>query len=111
MIDRRTFSWTELLNRFETTLPDDVRVAAMKPIVEKNGDVLLTVNVVARSFEDVDKFMNNLESTGAFIDVHPSQDQVNEQGLTETTLETKYVLPTAQPAEAAKAPKTGAKRR
>lgn len=111
LIDRRTFSWTELLNRFETTLPDDVRVAAMKPTVEKNGDVLLTVNVVARSFEDIEKFMNNLDGTGAFIDVHPSQDQVNEQGLTETTLETKYVLPTAQPAEAPKTPKTGAKRR
>ena len=25
LIDRRTFSWTELLNRFETTLPDEVR--------------------------------------------------------------------------------------
>src|SRR6185436_6281167 len=60
LIDRRTFSWTELLNRFETTLPDEVRVAAMKPTVDKNGDVLLTVNVVARSFEDIEKFMNNL---------------------------------------------------
>ena len=27
LIDRRTFSWTELFNRFETTLPDDVRIA------------------------------------------------------------------------------------
>src|SRR5439155_11221627 len=25
LIDRRTFSWTELVNQFETTLPDDVR--------------------------------------------------------------------------------------
>ena len=111
LIDRRTFSWTELLNRFETTLPDDVRVASMKPTVEKNGDVKLTISVVARSFEDIEKFMENLDGTGAFIDVHPSQDQVNEQGLTETTLETKYVLPTAQPAEVPKVPKTGAKRR
>jgi Tfp pilus assembly protein PilN len=110
LIDRRTFSWTELLNRFETTLPDDVRVAAMKPRVEKTGEVFLTVNVVARSFEDIEKFMENLDSTGAFVDVHPSQDQVNEQGLTETTLETKYVL-SAHPAEAPKTPKTGAKRR
>jgi Tfp pilus assembly protein PilN len=114
LIDRRTFSWTELLNRFETTLPDDVRVAAMKPSVDKDGDVRLTINVVARSFEDIEKFMENLDSTGAFVDVHPSQDQVNEQGLTETTLETKYVLSTTQPAEAPKVPKvpkTGVKRR
>ena len=28
LIDRRTFSWTELFNRFEMTLPDDVRLPA-----------------------------------------------------------------------------------
>ena len=28
LIDRRTFSWTELFNRFETTLPDDVRITS-----------------------------------------------------------------------------------
>ena len=26
LIERRTFSWTELFNRFEHTLPDDVRI-------------------------------------------------------------------------------------
>ena len=31
LIDRRTFSWTELFNRFETTLPDDVRITAVRP--------------------------------------------------------------------------------
>jgi Tfp pilus assembly protein PilN len=109
LIDRRTFSWTELLNRFETTLPDEVRVVAMRPKVEKNGDVLLTINVISRSFEDIEKFMDNLDNTGAFVDVHPSQDSVNEQGLTETALETKYV-PAARPDDPARVPKTGAKR-
>jgi Tfp pilus assembly protein PilN len=110
LIDRRTFSWTELLNRFETTLPDEVRVVAMKPRVEKNGDVMLTVNVIARKYEDIEKFMDNLDGTGAFIDVTPSQDLLNEQGLTETTLETKYVPSTAQPTDVPPAPKAGAKR-
>jgi type IV pilus assembly protein PilN len=111
LIDRRTFSWTELLNRFETTLPDEVRVVALKPTVEKNGDVTLTINVVSRNFEDIEKFMDNLDATKAFIDVHPSQDQVNEQGLTETTLETRYVPSTPQPASAPPAAKAGEKRR
>ena len=30
LIDRRTFSWTELFNRFETTLPDSVSLEALK---------------------------------------------------------------------------------
>ena len=31
LIDRRTFSWTELLNRFETTLPPEVRLTSVRP--------------------------------------------------------------------------------
>ena len=30
LIDRRTFSWTELFNRFETTLPADVRITSVR---------------------------------------------------------------------------------
>src|SRR5688572_25549306 len=29
LIDRRTFSWTELLNQFQATLPPDVRIAGV----------------------------------------------------------------------------------
>ena len=35
LIDRRTFSWTELFNRFETTLPDDVRISAVRPKIDR----------------------------------------------------------------------------
>src|SRR5690349_7347068 len=31
LIDRRTFSWTELLNQFEATLPDQVRITSVRP--------------------------------------------------------------------------------
>src|SRR5262249_36851462 len=33
LIDRRTFSWTALFNRFETTLPDDARITSVRPVV------------------------------------------------------------------------------
>ena len=36
LIDRRTFSWTELFNRFETTLPDDVRITAVRPKIDRD---------------------------------------------------------------------------
>ena len=29
LIDRRTFSWTDLFNQFETTFPDNVRITAV----------------------------------------------------------------------------------
>jgi Tfp pilus assembly protein PilN len=65
LIDRRTFSWTDLFNRFETTLPDDVRITAVRPKVEQEG-FALEVHVVARSIDDVSSFMENLEGTMAF---------------------------------------------
>src|SRR5205807_277008 len=56
LIDRRTFSWTDLFNRFETTLPDDVRITAVRPKVEQEG-FALEIHVVARAIDDVNTFM------------------------------------------------------
>ena len=89
MIDRRTFSWTDLFNRFETTLPDEVRITSMRPrIVPKEGTVL-TITVVARSVDDVNEFVLNLDKNGAFKSVLPVEDRANE-GLIEAVIEMKY---------------------
>ena len=37
LIDRRTFSWTELLNQFQATLPPDVRIAGVLPQIDTDG--------------------------------------------------------------------------
>src|SRR6478672_10760775 len=37
LIDRRTFSWTELLNHFQSTLPPDVRIAGVMPQIDNDG--------------------------------------------------------------------------
>ena len=115
LIDRRTFSWTDLFNRFETTLPDDVRITTIRSRVEKGQD-LLSVQVVARSNEDIDKFMENLEATGAFTDLGRRIDEhVNEQNLLETGIDMLYLPTHPKPDEAAAGgaakPATGAARR
>jgi Tfp pilus assembly protein PilN len=94
LIDRRTFSWTELFNRFEATLPDDVRITAVRPKVDRKNGNILTINVVGRTIEDVDKFMENIEATGAFSRTLSTADRINEEGLLEAIVETTYV-PTA----------------
>jgi Tfp pilus assembly protein PilN len=99
LIDRRTFSWTDLLNRLETTQPDDVRLVAVRPRVEKDGRIVLAINVVSKSVTDVEKFMQNLEETGAFASLRPVDEQVNEEGLIETTLQSDYVPLAAKPEE------------
>ena len=65
LIDRRTFSWTELFNLFEKTLPDDVRITAVRPDVNL-GKFRLRIAVVARGVDDVNQFMNSLQATGMF---------------------------------------------
>ena len=97
LIDRRTFSWTELLNRFETTLPDEVRITSVRPRVDRDKRILLRVNVVARGVDDVMEFMENLEATGGFQDVSPVEDHFDEQGQLQTTLEMGYVPAAGKP--------------
>ena len=91
LIDRRTFSWTELFNRFETTLPDDVRIAAVKPKIDAKKGFLLTIAVLARNVGDVDRFLENLESTGAFVGVNAAEEHFDEQGLLNAVIEARYV--------------------
>jgi len=99
LIDRRTFSWTELFNRFERTLPDDVRITAVHPTVDKDRRILLIVNVLARSVDDVNEFMENLDQTHAFLELRSREEQTNEDGQIESALEMVY-----QPRAASAAP-------
>jgi hypothetical protein len=77
ILDRRTFSWTELFNYLEETLPPDVRLVAVEPQVSDRG-VTVSLLVVGRRVADVDAFMENLERSGAFADVAPGDEQVTE---------------------------------
>ena len=98
LIDRRTFSWTDLFNRFETTLPDEVRIASVRPRVERDGGIVLTISVSARSVEDVNTFIENLESTGAFSNVRPADERTEEAGTILSTLEAPYFPSVGRPA-------------
>ena len=40
LIGRRTFSWTELYNRFETTVPDEAEISAVEGAVQRALGVL-----------------------------------------------------------------------
>ena len=90
LIDRRTFSWTELLNRFEATLPDDVRLTSVRPLPGRDREIPLTLTVLARGVDDVNEFMERLEATGAFTGVIATEERVNEDGQLEAVLESRY---------------------
>ena len=95
LIDRRTFSWTALFNRFETTLPDEVRIRSVRPSVDRDHKITLTISVVARSVNDVDQFMSRLDETGAFKELYSTEERPNEDNQIESVLTMVYV-PEAQ---------------
>jgi Tfp pilus assembly protein PilN len=97
LIDRRTFSWTELFNRFETTLPDDVRIASVRPRLDHDRGILLNISVLARTIDDIDTFIRNLEATGAFANVRPVEEHTDEAGLLMSSLEVVYLPAAGKP--------------
>ncbi len=114
LIDRRTFSWTALFNTFETTLPANVRITSVRPLVGADGHVALAISVVARGVDDVDGFMEKLESTGSFSQLLSRDEFVNDAGQLVAAIETAYLPASGAPADArapsAPAPPAGDRR-
>jgi type IV pilus assembly protein PilN len=105
LIDRRTFSWTELFNVFEHTLPDDVRITAVRPNVDR-GSFQLRITVVARGVDDVNAFLNNLQMSGTFRQVASKiSERVAENGELQAELEMEYMPPSGH--AAGRAARTG----
>ena len=101
LIDRRTFSWTDLFNQFEATLPPNVRITSVQPQLDENRRMVMRINVVAQSVADVDQFMANLDQVGAFTGLLSNQERVNESGQLEASLETVYTPNAPTPPSAA----------
>ncbi len=90
IIGQRLFSWTDLLNRLETTLPDNVRITALRPSLARDGTITVTMTVTAQGVDDIERFMANLEETTAFSDVYPLDDEPAGDGGVRASLEGKY---------------------
>jgi type IV pilus assembly protein PilN len=96
LIDRRTFSWTELFNRLETTLPPEVRITSVRPALDRNRRITLTITVLARGVDDVNEFMERLEATGAFANLLSSEERITDSGQLVAVLECEYVSPASE---------------
>jgi hypothetical protein len=91
IIEMRSFSWTDLLAQFEKTLPENVRITAVQPRVEKDGRFVIGMRVEARQIGDLEKFLEDLEMTGAFRNVLTTDEQATDDGLLEAVIEGLYV--------------------
>lgn len=99
LIGRRVFSWTDLFNQFERTLPAEVRIAAVEPQVDSDGRLLVAITVLSRSVEDLNQFMDQLETSGRFRDVLNRQDTPMDDGLMRSVVQGYYDASRAVPAD------------
>jgi hypothetical protein len=91
IIEMRAFSWTELLAQFEKTLPENVRITAVQPRLERDGRFIIGMRVEAREIGDLEKFLDELEMTGLFHNVLTTDEQATDDGLLEAVIEGSYV--------------------
>jgi hypothetical protein len=91
IIDQRAFSWTALFSQFEVTLPPDVRVTSVEPELQRDGTFTVGVSVEARRVEDLDAFLEALESRGTFRNVLSQSEQATDDGLIEARVVGTYV--------------------
>ena len=93
IIDQRAFSWTALFERFEATLPADVRITAIQPRLDRTGDFVVAIGVQARRAEDLDIFVESLETGAGFHNALAIETQTDIDGMIEAIVEGVYAPP------------------
>ena len=92
LIDERTFSWTVFFGLIGKTLPDDVRIDSVAPSIDKDG-VIVLMTVVSKRTDDLATFIERLQTTGAFYDILPQQEDSTDDGSRRTTVVARYLPP------------------
>ena len=80
LIDQRVFSWTELFNIIEQTLPNRVMLTGLRPI-RNSGSMTLTIGVIGERITDIEQFIEDLEATGSVGNVLAREEQRTEDGM------------------------------
>ena len=103
IIDERTFSWTELFNHLESTLPNGVMLTSVRPAISKT-DLRVQIVVLGREVEQIDEFIEKLEATGVFSQVMADEESVTKENDIEVRLEAHYKPASRAAAAPASAP-------
>ena len=80
LVDQRVFSWTELFNVIERTLPSRVMLTGLRPT--GNADSMsLVIGVIGERVADIEEFIEQLEASGSVGNVLARQEQRTEDGM------------------------------
>jgi len=70
----RAFSWSELLDRLERVIPDDVRIKSIAPSFQKSGLVHLELQCESKRQDGYLKTLNNLIASQYFSNPFPHHE-------------------------------------
>ena len=76
----RAFSWSELLDRLERVLPDDVRIESVSPSFAKDGMVHLTLLGVAKTGYGMTNTLDRLNRDSRFASAFPTSEEHSPTG-------------------------------
>ena len=80
LVDQRVFSWTELFNVIERTLPSRVMLTGLRP-TGNAGRMSLVIGVIGERVADIEEFIDQLEASGSVGNVLARQEQRREDGM------------------------------
>lgn len=89
LVDRRAFSWTDLLARLEDVLPPGVHLTSIAPVIRK-GEIVLDFAAVARTEAEAWDFVKALQSRKDFADVFATGIGAADEGA-EVRISMKFV--------------------
>jgi Tfp pilus assembly protein PilN len=69
LIQRKRFSWTRVFAILEELLPEGVYLTSVRPAIEEDGSVLLTIVVRGRTATDAIQFVHVVEESKFFSNV------------------------------------------
>jgi Tfp pilus assembly protein PilN len=76
---QRAFSWSELLDRLEHVLPNDVRIEGVAPQFDKTGLIHLQLQCHGKSNESMVKTIDAFNADPHFANPFPKQEEVTER--------------------------------
>lgn len=74
VLAERAFSWSELLDRLERLIPNDVRLESITPSFTKEGLVSLSIRCFAKNGEGMVSTLNNFNADPQFSNAFPSNE-------------------------------------
>jgi hypothetical protein len=90
LIDQRTFSWTTFFSIIQGTLPYDVRLTSVTPRVDR-GIFRIKMGVIAKTADDLQRFIESLRATGVFPDAYQTQFSLTDENFVSTIVDSTYL--------------------